>query len=205
MTQIHRISSRDLKAPFDKTRRDAPPEVSLKPFATRSHVHRSFEALIDAVGEIGCGNRCYELDDLFLIELLAESVDILLVNSARIPGKFFCEMDCSLLVGLEHRSLPAGRIFQRRELLLGDAVPLRRSGMCARSIGATVENRRPQIRKFLRSRRQLTLAPDLLIKLHEALQDIRLIGQHLEEIDYLAASFEFVVNGNGRPADLLLF
>jgi hypothetical protein len=51
-----------------------------------SHVQRSFDALIDAVGEIGCGNRCYELDDLFLIELLAESVDIVLVNSARIPG-----------------------------------------------------------------------------------------------------------------------
>ena len=69
-----------------------------------------------------------------------------------------------------------------------------------------IENRRPQIHKLLGSRRHLTLAPDLLIKLHEALQDFRLVGQHLEEIDYLATFlFEFLVKGNGRPADLLLF
>src|SRR5437879_12890872 len=102
-------------------------------------------------------------------------------------------MDCSLLVGLEHRSFPAARIFQRRELLVGDALPLRRSGMCARSISATIENRRPQIRKFLGSRRQLTLAPDLLLKLHEALQDFRLIRQHLAEVDYLADSLVYLV------------
>ena len=169
------------------------------------HVYRSFEALIDAVGEIGRGNRRYELNDLFLIEVLAESLDILLVNPARIPGQFFREVDGSLLLGFEHRTLPAGWIFQCCDLLFADALPPRRSGMCARSIGASIKNRRPQIRKFLRNRRQLTLAPDFLIKVQKCLQYFWLISQHLEKIDYLSTFFESLVNGNSRAADLLLF
>jgi len=146
------------------------------------HVYRSFEALIDAVGEIGRGNRRYELNDLFLIEAFAESLDILLVNPTRIPGQFFREVDGSLLLGFEHRTLPAGWIFQSCDLLFADALPPRRSGMCARSIGASIKNRRPQIRNFLRNRRQLTLAPDFLIKVQKCLQYFRLLSQHLEKL-----------------------
>src|SRR5215469_1228108 len=149
------------------------------------HVYRGFEALVDAVGEIGRGNRRYELNDLFFIEVLAESLDILLVNPARIPGQFFREVDGRLLLRIEHRTLPAGWIFQCCDLLFADALPPRRSGMCARSIGASIENRRAQIRNFLRDRRQLTLAPDFLIKVQKCLQYFRLISQHLEKIDYL--------------------
>ena len=108
--------------------------------ARPSHVHWSLEALVDPVGEIGCGNRRDKLDDLFLIEVLAERVDIVLVNSAGIPCELFREVDCSLLVGRERRSLPAARLFQRRDLIVGDATPLRRSGMCSRSISATIED-----------------------------------------------------------------
>ena len=51
-----------------------------------SDVHRNFEALIDAIGEIGRGSRDYELNNLFLVKVLAEILEILFVNSPRIPG-----------------------------------------------------------------------------------------------------------------------
>src|SRR5262245_19516100 len=176
------------------------------PRAGLSHVHRSLEALVDPVREIGGGNRRDKLDDLFLIEVLAEGVDVVLVNSTRISGESFCEMDCRLLIGLEERSLPAAGLFRRRDLIVGDATPLRRRGLGAPSVFATVENRRPQVRKFLGSRRHLALAPDLLIERYEGLQDVRLVRQYFVEIDDLATFlFEFVVNGNGWFADLLLF
>ena len=50
------------------------------------HVYGSFEAFVDAIGKIGRGSRDYQLNNLFLVEVLAESLHILLVNAARIPG-----------------------------------------------------------------------------------------------------------------------
>jgi hypothetical protein len=78
---------------------------------------------------------------LLLVEVFGQSVEIGLVDVVGIAGKQVGEAEQSLLLRVENvRVAPAAWLLQRRNLRVGNALPLTRSGVGPRSIRAAIDN-----------------------------------------------------------------
>jgi hypothetical protein len=78
---------------------------------------------------------------LLLIEVLGQSVEICLVDVAGIAGEQISEPEDSLFFRVEQVCVTAPAwLLQRRDLSVGDALPLTRSGVGAGSICAAVDD-----------------------------------------------------------------
>ena len=109
---------------------------------------RCLHAVVDAIRPVGGGDHEHKLDDLLFIQVLAEGVD---VGRRHIAGPA-----CEQVGEAQHRPLdvverlaasPPG-LLQRRYLRVGQALPLTRSGVSARSVVAAVADRSAQIRQL---------------------------------------------------------
>jgi hypothetical protein len=122
----------------------------MEPDLSRRWRQRGLESVIDPVRPVGRRDDDHELDDLFLGQMLAETVQVNLLDVPRAAVQEVGEpQDRPLFSGEDIFSQPSPRFLQRLDLLFGNSSPLPRSGVGARSIGAAVQDGDPEVRELL--------------------------------------------------------
>jgi hypothetical protein len=139
------------------------------------------EPVIDPAGPVRGRDHQGQLDDLFLVELGAQCLQIGLLDILWAGGQEVgIAQDC-LLLGAEQSVLALStRLLQSADLLVGQSVPLTRSGVRASSKSAPIQDRRPEVGKMLELRSERSVGPDRGVELIESPQDIRLMRQDPE-------------------------
>lgn len=116
------------------------------------HVHRCPEAFVEPVGEVGGAYDEHQLRNLFRVEVLAQGIEIGLLNRGRPSGEPLGKMNRSpFLIAENITSRPAG-FLECLDLIVRHALSLRRSEVSARSIFAAVHNRSAEVSQLLELR-----------------------------------------------------
>ncbi len=146
------------------------------PYYPALHIHRHFHTFVEAIGEVGGGNGEHQLLDLLDIEEFAQGFEVGGLNRCGPCRKLLGELDGrAFFLG---ENIPAGpsRFLQGLDLLIGNALPLRRSGMSAASIHTAVHNRGAQVSQLLDFRIERPRRPDLLVELQKGTQNVGLVA-----------------------------
>ena len=113
------------------------------PLALDSQVGQSLQRIVEPVCKIGCANHQRELHNLSIVVVLPQVV----VSPGADSGGAACDalriQDGRLFLLIEQRAALVE--LERLNLFGSDPDPLRRSGVCARSILAAVDQRGFQI------------------------------------------------------------
>ena len=118
--------------------------------SSTAQVRNGAQGIIEAVREIRRANHQRELDDLPIIEKFSQLREGRVADRRGAPGDAFGKQNYGLLFLIEQRAALVE--LQRPNLLLGDANPLRRSGVRAGSILAAIDQRRFQVCQLLVAR-----------------------------------------------------
>lgn len=105
---------------------------------------RGLEAVVHTIGPPGRGDHHHQLDDLLLAEVRGQRVEIARLDVAGMARQQVGEAQQRLLLRAEDFCVPPARLLQRRDLRVAQPVPLTRSGVAARSVGAPVHDRHAQ-------------------------------------------------------------
>jgi hypothetical protein len=147
------------------------------------HVHWRLHSLVNPISEVGGGDDKHQFRDLLHVEMLAQRVEISLVDAGGPGREFFSKLDRSAFFLAKDAAIRAARLLQRLDLLVRDALPLPRSGVSAASILTPIHQRGAKVREFLDFRRQRARRPDLGVKLDVGTEHVGLVGDHFEEVD----------------------
>jgi hypothetical protein len=103
-----------------------------------SQIWHAEQRVVHAVGEVGEGNSQRQFNDLLFRKMLAQSLKVLLTYSGGCARDLVGKVDGRLILFIE--KIAAFVEDNRLDLFLGDADPLRRSGVGFGSIFARISD-----------------------------------------------------------------
>jgi len=149
----------------------------------RSQVGRGLQCVIEAIGEVGDADRQGELNDLPFIEIFAQFLKCVRAQGRSAASDPLSVQYCGLIFFVEE--LAAFKEQQRVNLFLGDANPLRRSGVGACSIFAAVKQGGLQVGEFFVALVNRAFRDDGTIQRKKFVQDVRAVRHERKDVGHL--------------------